>query len=109
MKRYITLFSLVLILSVTALGCQSIKRMGTHPYYVQITTDGQLKDKRFEYNLQGFDEEGKEKTMSFTAEKQLRKDAYLKLFYDGDKGVKTWEEVKNEDLPKKVKEKMQGK
>ncbi|OQR53460.1 YxeA family protein [Bacillus sp. CDB3] len=101
MKRYITPFSLALILG--------IKRMGPHPYYVQITTDGQLKGKRFEYNLQGFDEKGKEKTMSFTTEKQLRKDAYVKLFYDKDRGVKTWEEVKNEDLPKKVKEKLQGK
>ncbi|MBT2577506.1 YxeA family protein [Bacillus sp. ISL-8] len=104
MKKYITVLGLVLMLDVFAVGCHSIKKWGTGSYYVQITTDGQLQDNnRYEYRLKGFDEEGTEKEMLFDAERKLKKDAFLKVYYDKDKGVKTWEEVKKDDIPEKAK------
>lgn len=42
----------------------------------------------------------------FTALKKLRKDAFLRIYYSEKKGVKSWEEVKKDELPTKVKEKL---
>ncbi|PGM68735.1 YxeA family protein [Bacillus cereus] len=104
MKKYITVLGFVLMLSVFSIGCHSIKKWGTDSYYVQITTDGQLQDNhRYEYRLQGFNEKGTEKEMVFDAERKLKKDAFLKVYYDKDKGVKTWEEVKKDNIPEKAK------
>lgn len=89
--------------------------MGKDEYYVQITVDGTEKNekadngqshKSFEYKLPAFDKDGKEKEMEFTAVKNLRKEAFLRVFYSDKKGVAAWEEVKKDELPAKVKEKL---
>ncbi|AQY39117.1 YxeA family protein [Bacillus thuringiensis] len=115
MKRYIALFSLLFVFVSLLVGCDSIKRMGKDQYYVQITTDGIEKTEKdsenntfkyYEYKLPGFDKEGKEKQLEFTADKNLRKKAFLRVHHSNKKGVVAWEEVKNEELPAKVKEKL---
>ncbi|WP_439740722.1 YxeA family protein [Bacillus pseudomycoides] len=114
MKRYIALFSLLIVFASLLVGCD-LNRMGKDEYYVQITTDGTEKNekadngqphKSFEYKLPTFDEDGKEKEMKFTAVKNLRKEAFLRVFYSDKKGVTAWEEVKKDELPAKVKEKL---
>lgn len=50
--------------------------------------------KNYTYKLVGYDKEGKEKELEFFAPKNLRKDAFLLVYYSEGKGVKSWEEVK---------------
>ncbi|AIK40174.1 MULTISPECIES: YxeA family protein [Bacillus] len=114
MKRYIALFSILIVFASLLVGCD-LNRMGKDEYYVQITVDGTEKNekadngqshKSFEYKLPAFDKDGKEKEMEFTAVKNLRKEAFLRVFYSDKKGVAAWEEVKKDELPAKVKEKL---
>lgn len=82
------MFSVFVMFTVFLSGC-NLNRLGTDKYYVQINKDGeQLKEKNvngdttYQYKLSGIDKDDKEK------------------------GVKSWEEVKKEELPAKVKEKL---
>ncbi|MCU5130611.1 YxeA family protein [Bacillus cereus] len=68
--------------------------------------------KRFNYNLTGFDKDGKEKELEFNTQKHLRKEAFLRVYYSDkkdEKDVSGWEEVKKDELPAKVKEKLAAK
>ncbi|OQR55960.1 hypothetical protein CDB3_15765 [Bacillus sp. CDB3] len=114
MKRYIALFSILVVFASLLAGC-NLNRMGKDEYYVQIKTDGiettyeGNTSKDFKYKLTGFDKEGKEKELEFNAQKNLRKEAFLRVYYsdkEGKEGVSSWEEVKKDELPAKVKEKL---
>ncbi|MGG5739613.1 MULTISPECIES: YxeA family protein [Bacillus cereus group] len=114
MKRYIALFSILVVFASLLVGCD-INRMGKDEYYVQITVDGKEYNgkssngepyKDYQYKLPAFDKEGKEKELEFTAVKNLRKEAFLRLYHSDKKGVTAWEEVKKDELPAKVKEKL---
>lgn len=83
-------------------------RLGTDAYYVHITEDGTYEEEtldngdvvvRYDYRLDGYDENGKKQTLQFYALKNLRHDAYLKIFYKESKGVTSYEEVKKEEVP----------
>ncbi|MCY7779662.1 YxeA family protein [Bacillus haynesii] len=95
-------------------GC-NLNRMGTDEYYVHITGNGKEETSKFDdgeeysvfkYELAGFDEDGQEKTMEFTADKNLRTGAFLRLFYSENKGVKSWEEVEKDEIPGKAKDRL---
>lgn len=116
MKKIILLLSVLTIVTSVLVGC-NLNRIETEKYYVQITVDGkeevsksdssgEIMGKKFSYKLLGFDKEGKEKELEFTATKNLRKEAILVLYYSEAKGVKSWEELNKVDLPTKVKEKL---
>ncbi|PFD40048.1 hypothetical protein CN285_15145 [Bacillus cereus] len=114
MKRYIALFSILVVFASLLVGCD-INRLGKDEYYVQITVDGKEyngkatngeKYKDYQYKLTGFDKDGKEKELEFTAQKNLRKEAFLRVYHSDKKGVSAWEEVKKDELPAKVKEKL---
>ncbi len=55
----------------------------------------------YRYELPGFNKEGKEKTMDFNGfqERPLRKGAYLKVTWNKNKGVTSYEEVQAKDIP----------
>ena len=81
MKRYIALFSILVVFASLLVGCD-LNRMGKDEYYVQIKADGIEKNekadggqpfKSFEYKLPAFDKEGKEKELEFTAVKTFVK------------------------------------
>lgn len=117
MKRYIALFSILVVFASLLVGCD-LNRMGKDEYYVQITVDGKEYNgksdngqpyKDYQYKLTGFDKEGQEKELEFTAQKNLRKDAFLRVYHSDKKGVSAWEEVKKDELPAKVKEKLGAK
>lgn len=91
--------------------------MGGDSYYVQITTNGEKevsKDDngqqyvRYKYNLPGYDEDGRKKTLEFTGQqpRPLRKGAYLKVTWNKNKGVTSYEEVQKEDIPKTAQEEL---
>ncbi|MBS9806510.1 YxeA family protein [Bacillus toyonensis] len=115
MKKYMALFSLLVVFASLLVGCD-INRIGKDEYYVQITMDGKegvsksmdgkVMGKEYEYTLSGFDKEGKENELEFMAQKNLRKEAFLRVYHSEKKGVTAWEEVQEDELPKKAKEKL---
>ncbi|WP_429788322.1 YxeA family protein [Bacillus tropicus] len=115
MKKIIVFLSILIVFSSMLVGC-NLNRIGTEKYYVQInvdgkeeeakSSDGEIMGKNYTYKLVGYDKEGKEKKLDFFAQKNLRKDAFLLVYYSEEKGVKSWEEVKKDELPVKVKEKL---
>lgn len=91
--------------------------MGGENYYVQITTDGEKEEAKgdrnevtiqYQYTLPGYDKNGSEKTLIFNGQqpRPLRKGAYLKVTWNEHKGVTSYEEVKQKDIPKLAKEKL---
>ncbi|MGM0175513.1 YxeA family protein [Enterococcus sp. DIV0800] len=86
-------------------------------YYVQITNDGEKYNGEdsngnpyvdYKYALPGYDEEGHEKKLDFNASKDrpLRREAFLKVTWNKNKGVTSYEEVQQKQLPKKAAEKL---
>lgn len=91
--------------------------MGGESYYVQITTDGQQEESadnqgetvmKYNYSLPGYDKDGKEKEMEFSAfkDRPLKRDAYLKITWNESKGVTSYEEVTKDEIPQAAKEKL---
>lgn len=81
----------------------------TKEYYVQIdntkvelltTTDNM----KYRYTLTAFNEAGKEKEIEFKTTRELREGAYLKLDVMAFRGVVSWNEVQEDELPDKVRE-----
>jgi len=118
MKKLIGLIAAIAVILVgglLVLQNVNFNRLGAEQYYTQITGPGKiLEDKddkgvkyvSYEYNLPAFDNDGSETTVTFTAQKQLRENAYLTLFLKDDKGVTSYQEVKEDELPKKASEKL---
>lgn len=81
---------------------------GKSYYYTQIdntkiemlSTSDTMK---YKYTLICYNEKGKAKEIQFKTSRQLREGAYLKLEVLSVSGVHTWEEVKYDELPDKVK------
>ncbi|MGM7634975.1 YxeA family protein [Bacillus sp. Hm123] len=74
--------------------------------FVEIDEPGEKVDaSTFEYTLQGVNEDGEETTVTFTASKELREGAYLKLTTKRTY-VKSWEEVQVDEMPAAVRDKM---
>ncbi|MBC2320895.1 YxeA family protein [Listeria booriae] len=116
-KLFISLIVIIIIIGGVAIAGRFINfhRLGADTYYVKITQDPKITSERasdgstfteYHYNLPGYDEDGKEKDMEFFAQKNLRKDAYLEVFWKKDRGVTSYEEVKKADIPKKAAEKL---
>ena len=87
---------------------------GGGTYYVQITKDGKeqqdtangQKYTRYSYQMNSYKKDGKEKEVEFTADHNLRKEAYLELTVNSVKGVTSWEEVKKAEVPKEALKKI---
>ena len=62
-------------------------------------------DMRYEYTLDAYNKNGKEKEVTFKTSRELTEDAYLELEVMLTRGVKSWQEVQFDKLPYKVKEK----
>lgn len=94
-----------------------ILQQRTTDYYVQITTDGEKIEGKnsagntvisYRYKLTAYDKNGQKKEIAFNAYKNrsLRKNAYLKITWNKEKGVTSYEEVNYNILPNKVKNKI---
>ncbi|KOR89493.1 YxeA family protein [Paenibacillus solani] len=117
-KGIITLAVVVIVLVGFVVFIQNVNvnRLGAQQYYVQINQDGKrMEDKSdsgekhvsYEYTLEGFDAKGKEKSLTFTAGKELRKDAYLRVYVKGN-DVSSYQEVQVSELPEQAKQKLEG-
>ncbi len=71
--------------------------------FVQIDQDGTPRDPGgYDYTLNGFNEEGEKREVTFYAGKKLQPQAFLKVYAKGSY-VEKWEEVELEDLPEEVR------
>ncbi|MFK4294089.1 hypothetical protein COL41_14605 [Bacillus mycoides] len=80
-------------------------------YYAVVDNDGKFEAKkdgfgRWQYKFKGYNESGQEQKIAMTASKHLRIGSYLKIRSKGSYGMK-WEEVQVDEIPNKVKEKVQ--
>ena len=89
--------------------------MTVDSYYVHITADGEVEEYKADsgqiyqsywYELPAFNKNGEEKTLKFSAHKNLRHDAYLKLYVKKETEVTSYDEVKFHELPAKVQDQM---
>lgn len=110
----LTVVVIVLVGFVVFIQNVNLNRIGAQQYYVQINQDGKrIEDKSdsgqkyvsYEYTLKGFDSEGKEKVLNFTAGKELRKDAYLCVYVKGN-DVSSYQEVQAGELSQQAKQKL---
>ena len=107
MKKFatITIAIIIAVVAIFVVFQKNYNRMNADSYYTQIVGDGKLladEDpdyNRYEYTLQAFSA-NKNESFTFTATKQLRKGAYLRLYVKGDKGVSSYEEVAFDKIPK---------
>jgi len=117
-KGIITLAVVVIVLVGFVVFIQNVNlnRIGAEQYYVQINQDGKRMESKsdhgekyvsYEYTLEGIDSKGKEKSLTFTANKELRKDAYLRVYVKGN-DVSSYQEVQVGELPEQAKQKLEG-
>lgn len=108
-KILVGLIAVLLITGVTAYSWYKISYGGTS-YYVQINNDGKKTIEKghennvwhgYSYKEKAYEKSGKEKVLEFTSTHNLRKQAYLKLTYNKEKGVTNWEEIKKSEVPQK--------
>ncbi len=104
-KAKIAVFLGVLVIIAGVLGAGYLLLVKKTPYWVQINNSEVSKNSKneYEYRLTAYDEHGRMKDVKFTAYKELREDAFLKLEIMWIRGVVSWEEVKYNDLPLDVK------
>ena len=92
---------------------------GGKDYYTEITTTGEVSQEKdakgesytiYHYTQTAFDKDGKETTqkMNESREKPLRIGAFLKLKVNERKGVISWDEVQQSDVPEKALEKIKA-
>ncbi|MEJ9256052.1 YxeA family protein [Bacillus wiedmannii] len=82
-------------------------------YYTVVKSDGKHLGKdpirenseSYEYNLKGYNKDGKEQDITITVTKNLRHDAYLKVTAKGANG-KSWMEVQPNEIPASAKTKL---
>ncbi|WP_165005746.1 YxeA family protein [Enterococcus sp. ZJ1668] len=117
MKKFLIGILAVIVIGFAGVQIAEHVVMGGDDYYVQITTDGQkevVKEDNgqeyinYKYIVTGYDEDGKEKQLEFTGQQDrpLRKSAYLKVTWNKKKGVTSYEEVKQSDIPKTAEKKL---
>lgn len=117
MKKFLIGVFLVVVLAFGGLKITEKIVQGGDDYYVEVTNKGNKKEERddsgrtvlsYDYDLAGFDKAGKEKEMKFTAYKDrpLIQGAYLKVTWNQNRGVTSYEQVKESDIPEKAKEKL---
>ncbi|WP_346935625.1 YxeA family protein [Clostridium sp.] len=112
MKKLIGIIVSILIIggALLLINSNGIINLGSTKYYVKTVSE--YKDRTsansrgynvYEYKINGYDKEGNEKLITFTASKVLKVDRYLKVYVKGEK-TKSYEEVEIKELPDKVKE-----
>ncbi|KWW15463.1 MULTISPECIES: YxeA family protein [Peribacillus] len=118
MKKFLMIVGILFILGaagVFALTKLDFNRMNADNYYLQITEDGTQHEHKlddgsvmtsYSYKLEATNADGETETLEFTAQKNLRKDAYLKVYVKDEDQVSSYDEVTFEEIPKKAQEKL---
>jgi len=87
------------------------KRFGKKQYYTQITQPGLVNGQElwgYTYQQSAFDEYGKERRLTFLAPKNLRLQAYLRVYVADQDFVTAWEEVDGGAIPASARKQLQS-
>ncbi|PFG14494.1 YxeA family protein [Bacillus sp. es.036] len=92
----------------------NLNRLGADTYFTKINVNGELEETssngeiyiRYRYELPAYNEAGESQSFTFTSPGELRENAYLLLYIKGDKGVTSYEEVDEREIPQKAKEQL---
>lgn len=102
-------------------GCGNIKDIGSDTYYIKVSVDGNKKlafkdgDEdvyKYDYrDIKAYDKNGDEIKIVFTADKNLRKDAFLEVRVRDPKSnelnaILSYKEIQESELPNLAKEKL---
>ncbi|VXB58702.1 conserved hypothetical protein [Exiguobacterium sp. 8H] len=114
MKKWIGI-AIVSILIVVGVTQVDWNRIGKDTLFVEIGGATDVEEttlengdvmKRYIYTQSAFTEEGDQKEVTFTAGKELREGAFLRLYVKDEDTVTSYDEVKREELPRPVIEKL---
>lgn len=109
-------FVALMLAALVVLATVDFNRVAKDNVYVHITTDGELETftasdgavyETYWYELPAYTEAGEELTVEFSAQKNLRHDAYLMLYMKDGNEVTSYDEVQVDELPAVVREKLQ--
>lgn len=106
-----------IVLVIVALGLVNIdwNRLGKETLYVQIgeatdveetTLDSGDVVRRYAYTMPALTKDGDPRPVTFTAAKELRSGAYLKLYVKDQDIVTSYDEIEVVDIPKSAREKL---
>ncbi len=107
--------SIALVIVVIGLINIDWQRIGKDHVYVQVgevteveetTLDSGDVVRRYVYSTEGLTKDGDPQTVTFTAAKELRSGAYLKLYVKNKDEVTSYDEVSVADVPEAAREKL---
>ena len=118
MKKFLIVIGVLFALGVAgifAITKIDFNRMNADNYYLQITEDGVPHEDKlddgsvmttYSYQIDATNADGKTIPLEFTAQKNLRKSAYLKMYVKKDDQVSSYDEVKLEEIPQKAQKQL---
>ena len=113
MKKWIGI-AMVSILVVVGVTQVDWNRIGKDTLFVKVEAMSDVEEttlengevmKRYVYKQPAFTSDGKSKEVTFTATKELREGAYLRLYVKDGDTVTSYEEVSRADVPRSITEK----
>ncbi|MFA1822834.1 YxeA family protein [Virgibacillus oceani] len=112
----IGIISILLVAAVVILATVDFNRLGKENVYVQVgdpsyTNEHQLDSGEimtsYWYELPAYRENGSTVKVEFSAQKELRQDAYLKLYVKQGNEVTSYDEVSWEEVPEAAQEELE--
>lgn len=109
---------LLVVVGTVLLKTIDINRIGKSNLYVEVIEPTEVKEdklnsgeivKSYWYEQKAFDTKGNEVDIEFSAIKELRKGAYLKLYVKKNNTVTSYDEVKWGDIPSDTQAKLEEK
>ena len=111
LKEKLPIMIAIIIVILLLIGAYYLLFIQKNIYYTQIDNTkieqiSSTDEMRYQYSLTAYDKNGKGKEIEFKTTRQLRDGAYLELEVMTTRGVISWKEIKDEELPDEVKTKM---
>ncbi|MDM0612612.1 YxeA family protein [Clostridium perfringens] len=113
-KNFIISIFMLVLFSLSILGCRNLSEVGSEKYYLKINQDGEKEsgDENYLYkNIPAYNKDGEKILVDFSAfnGKKLRKNAYLQVSVknpsnEHNNEIKGYREINESDLPSKIKE-----
>ncbi len=108
--------AILVVAAVLALATVDFNRFGKENVYVQIGDPSYTDEYKIDsgqimtsywYELPAYDDNGSVKDVEFSAQKELKQDAYLKLYIKKGNEVTSYDEVSWEEIPGAAQEKLE--
>lgn len=116
MKKLIGITSILVVAAVVILATVDFNRFGKENVYVQVGDPSYTDEDRLDsgeimtsywYELPAYHENGSAVKVEFSAQKELRQGAYLKLYVKEGNEVTSYDEVSWEEVPVAVQEELE--